>query len=73
MEQPMCPTRLQVVPGGRDDGRVADRDRDREREEVEGVAARLREAVRNLPVGSPWLLPFRRLLRAIREALKRSR
>jgi hypothetical protein len=60
---------LRVVEGGRDDPRVEDR----EREEVEGVAARLREAVRNLPVGSPWLRPFRRLLRAIREGLRRSR
>jgi hypothetical protein len=66
-----CRARLQVVPGGRDDAGVADRDR--EREEVEGVAARLRQAVRNLPSRSPWLLPFRRLLRAIREGLRRSR
>jgi hypothetical protein len=59
---------LRVIDGGRDDPRMDDR----EREEVEGVAARLKEAVRNLPVGSPWLRPFRRLLRAIREGLRRS-
>jgi hypothetical protein len=61
-------TRLRVLEGGRENVGMDDR----EREEVEGVAARLKEAVRNLPVGSPWLRPFRRLLRAIREGLRRS-
>jgi hypothetical protein len=65
------PFELQVLPGGRDDGPV--KDRDREREEVEGVADRVKQAIKNLPAGSPWLLPLQRFLRAVREGLRRGR
>jgi hypothetical protein len=71
MERPICPARLEVLPGGRDAVPVSEDDR--ERRVLERVAEGLRHAVSELPAVSSWRLPLVRFRRAVVRWLRRPR
>lgn len=62
------PRLLRLAPGG-DTRRPMDSDKDTERREVERVSDALETATENLPTTSPWLMPFVKAWRAIRDGL----